>query len=327
MTEVAAAPPGVGVLERELEDHRAELTGYCYRMLGSPFEAEDAVQETLVRAWRALDGFEGRAALRSWLFGIATNVCVDMLKARRRRALPMELGPSSPGDAVPGGVLPEHLWVGPVHDDQVLPSYGDPAEVAIARDSIRLAFVVALQHLTAKQRAALILRDVLRWKAKEVALLLETSTESVESLLRRARAVLTAADTAPAAIVGDDAASALVDRYVEAFERYDVDALVSLLHGDVRVSMPPHRLWLHGVDAVRTFFGTVTDACRNTRFLPVAVNGSPGLALYKSTGPGGRHEAFGIKVIEQSAGKITGIHAFLDPRLFPLFGVPQTLTR
>ena len=147
MTEIAAAPAAVGVLERELEDHRAELTGYCYRMLGSPFEAEDAVQETLVRAWRALDRFEGRAALRSWLFGIATNVCFDMLKARRRRALPMELGPPSAGDALPGAALPEHLWVGPVHDDRVLPSTGDPAEVAVARESIRLAFVAALQHL------------------------------------------------------------------------------------------------------------------------------------------------------------------------------------
>ena len=327
MTELAAALPRVADLERELDEHRAALTGYCYRMLGSPFEAEDAVQETFVRAWRALDRFEGRAALRSWLFGIATNVCLDMLKARRRRALPMELGPSSPGDAAHGAPLPEHLWVGPVSDDRVLPTNGDPADVALARESIRLAFVAGLQYLTPKQRAALILRDVLRWKTKEVAALLDTSIESVESLLRRARAVLANANVPAPAAVDDAAARALVDRYVEAFERYDVDALVALLHEDVTLSMPPHLLWLHGIDAVRAFFATVADASRNSRFLRVDVNGSPGLAFYKPTGPNGRYEAFGIEVIEQSEGKIIGIHAFLEPRLFALFGAPQTLAR
>jgi RNA polymerase sigma-70 factor (ECF subfamily) len=327
VTEFAAAPAGVAVLERGLEDHRAELTGYCYRMLGSPFEAEDAVQETLVRAWRALDRFEGRAALRSWLFGIATNVCFDMLKARRRRAVPMELGPSSAGDALPGAALPEHLWVGPVHDDRVMPSNGDPAAVAVARESIRLAFVAALQHLTPKQRAALILRDVLRWKTKEVAVLFDVTIASVESLLRRARAVLADTETATTTTVDDAAARALVDRYVEAFERYDVDALVALVHEDVTLSMPPYPLWLRGIDAVRTFFGTIAGVNRNARLVPVAANGSPGVAVYKSTGPGGRHEAFGIEVIEQSEGKIIGIHAFLEPRLFALFDVPLTLTR
>jgi RNA polymerase sigma-70 factor (ECF subfamily) len=327
MTEVAAARAHVGVLERELEDHRAELTGYCYRMLGSPFEAEDAVQETLVRAWRALDRFEGRAALRSWLFGIATNVCIDMLNARRRRALPMELGPPSSGDVLPSGALPEHLWVGPVQDDRVLPSNADPSEVAVARETIRLAFVAALQHLTPKQRAALILRDVLRWKTKEVAPLLDASIASVESLLRRARAVLADAqtDTAARVTVDDAAARVLVDRYVEAFERFDVDALVALVHEDVTLSMPPYALWLRGVNAVRTFFRTVADANPRPRCLPIAANGSPGLAVYKPTGPGGRYEPFGIEVIEQSDGKIIGIHAFLDPRLFALFGVPPTL--
>jgi RNA polymerase sigma-70 factor, ECF subfamily len=327
VTELVAASAGVGAYGRELEDHRAELTGYCYRMLGSPFEAEDAAQETLVRAWRALDRFEGRAALRSWLFGIATNVCIDMRKARRRRALPMELGPSSAGDALPGAALPEHLWVGPIHDDRVLPSTGDPAEVAVAREGIRLAFVAALQHLSPKQRAAVILRDVLRWKTKEVALLLEVSVASVESLLRRGRALLADMEPAPVATVEDATARLLVDRYVEAFERYDVDALVALVHEDVTLSMPPHPLWLRGIDAVRTFFGTVADASRHVRCLPIAANGSPGVAVYKPTGPGGRHEAFSIEVIEQSAGKIIGIHAFLDSRLFALFGVPLTLTR
>jgi RNA polymerase sigma-70 factor (ECF subfamily) len=317
----------IAVLEQELEDHRVALTGYAYRMLGSPFEAEDAVQETLVRAWRALDRFEGRAALRSWLFGIATNVCIDMLKARQRRALPMEMGPPSPGDALPGGALPEHQWVAPVDDARVLALAADPAEAAVGRESIRLAFVAALQHLTPKQRAALILHDVLRWKASEVARLLDTSTSSVESLLRRARTVLADTDTGARGTVDGSATRALVDRYVEAFEQYDIDALVALLHEDVTLSMPPFPLWLRGVDEMRTWFGTLTDACRAGRFLPITANGSPGLAFYKPTGPGGRYEAAGIQVMEQSAGQILGIHTFFDPRLFALFGAPATLAR
>jgi RNA polymerase sigma-70 factor (ECF subfamily) len=322
-----ARPRDIAALERELEDHRVALTGYAYRMLGSAFEAEDAVQETLVRAWRAFDHFEGRAAVRSWLFGIATNVCIDMLKARQRRALPMQVGPPSPGDALPGTALPEHLWVGPVNDNRVLSLSADPAEAAVARESIRLAFVAALQHLTPKQRAALILRDVLRWKTSEVARLLGTSIASVESLLRRARVVLANTDTAARTIGNGAATHALVDRYVEAFERYDIDALVALLHEDVTLSMPPFPLWLRGVDEVRTWFGTLTDACRAGRFLPIAANGSPGLAFYKPTGPGGRLEAAGIQVMEQSDGQIVGIHTFLEPRLFTVFGVPETVAQ
>ena len=228
---------------------------------------------------------------------------------------------------MPGTALPEHLWVGPVDDNRVLPSTADPAEAAVARESIRLAFVAALQHLTAKQRAALILRDVLRWKTNEVARLLDTSIASVESLLRRARTVLADTDTAarrPSTVLRR---ATLVDRYVDAFERYDIDALVALLHEDVTVSMPPFPLWLRGVDEVRTWFGTLTDACRAGRFLPIAANGSPGLAFYKPTGPGGRHEAAGIQVMEQSEGQIVGIHTFFDPRLFALFGAPATLAR
>jgi RNA polymerase sigma-70 factor, ECF subfamily len=313
MTELAAVPTHRGSLERDLEDHRAKLTGYCYRMLGSPFEAEDAVQETLVRAWRALDRFEGRAALQSWLFGIATNVCFDMLKARGQRALTMDLGPSSPGDALPGATLPELLWVGPVRDERVLPSHGDPAEVLVARESIRLAFVAALQHLNPRQRAALILRDMLRWKAKEVALLLDTTTTSVESLLRRARAVLGEVDRARPAAVEGERARALVDRYADAFERHDVDTLVALLHEDVTLSMPPHPLWLQGVDAVRTWFDTLSGGCRHGRYLPVSANGSPGLAFYRPARPDGPYEAYGIQVMELSGARIIGIHVFLDP--------------
>ncbi len=289
MTEFAAASSGVDVLERELEEHRAELTGFCYRMLGSPFEAEDAVQETIVRGWRALDRFEGRAALRSWLFGIATNVCIDMLNARRRRALPMELGRRRQAMPCPARALPEHLWVGPVHDDRVVPSNGDPAEVAVARESIRLAFVAALQHLTPKQRAALIL-------ARRAAVEDERGGRAPrhqhrvggEPAAPRTRRAGQRQHGRPRRSVDDAAARGLSTGTSRRSSAYDVDALVALLHEDVTLSMPPYPLWLRGIDAVRTCFGTIADACRNARFLPVAANGSPGLAVYKPTGPSGR---------------------------------------
>src|SRR2546429_7781160 len=178
-------------LETQLEQHRSELTGYCYRMLGSPFEAEDAVQETLLRAWRGIGRFEGRSALRSWLYRIATNVCLDMLNGRARRARPMDLGPARAPEAANLNTLPEATWIQPIPDSLLSPE-GDPAEVAVARDTIRLAFVAALQHLPPRQRAVLILCEVLRWKAKEVAQLLDTSVASVNSALQRARATLQA---------------------------------------------------------------------------------------------------------------------------------------
>src|SRR5947208_6558382 len=176
-------------LDQRLEQHRGELTGYCYRMLGSPFEAEDAVQETLVRAWRSFDRFEGRAALRSWLYRIATNVCLDMLSGRERRARPMDLGPAREPVEANLNTLPEATWITPIPDGLVVPE-GDPAEVTVARETIRLAFVAALQHLPPRQRAVLILCEVLRWQASEAAELLDTSIASVNSALQRARATL-----------------------------------------------------------------------------------------------------------------------------------------
>src|SRR5437868_7081586 len=200
-------------------------------MLGSFFEAEDAVQETMVRAWRGLDGFEGRSAVRSWLYRIATNVCLDLLRGRQRRALPVDLGPSSTADSFHGTTLPEHSWVQPVPDARVLAGDGDPAELAVSKESVRLAFVTALQHLPPRQRAVLILREVLRWQATEVAELLETSVASVNSALQRARATLADKDldAAPTAVV-DAEQQALLARYVDAFERYDISSLVTLLH-------------------------------------------------------------------------------------------------
>jgi RNA polymerase sigma-70 factor (ECF subfamily) len=223
-----------------LEEYRRELTGYCYRMLGSGFEADDAVQETMLRAWRAADGFEGRSSVRSWLYRIATNTCLDMLRGRQRRALPMDLGPASPPvQALFGDWRPDEAWISPIADERVLPEHGDPADIAVARDTIRLAFVTALQHLPARQRATLILREVLQMPATEAAATLGTSVPAVNSALQRARATLAALpeDQRPVAVQAGQAD--LLAEYVDAFQRYDLDQLVTLLHQDAVMTMPP----------------------------------------------------------------------------------------
>jgi RNA polymerase sigma-70 factor, ECF subfamily len=315
-------------LEEQLEEHRVELTAYCYRMLGSPFEAEDAVQETLIRAWRGFDKFEGRAALRSWLYRIATNVCLDMLSGRERRALPMDLGPAREPDAALLNTLPEATWIQPTPDGLVVPE-GDPAEVAVARETIRLAFVAALQHLPPRQRAVLILREVLRWKATEVAELLETSVASVNSALQRARAILTASnlratDTAPSI---DEEDAELLARYVDAFERYDMDALTSLIHEDATQSMPPYDLWLRGRDDILRWMIGPGAGCRGSRVLPTTgANGAPAFGQYRPSFPGDGHAPWALQVLELSDGCITGLTFFLDTdTLFPLFGLPPRL--
>src|SRR5712691_7496457 len=224
---LTVAPDAVK-FEDQFEQHRAELRAYCYRMLGSPFEAEDAVQETFIRAWRGLENFEGRAALRSWLYRIATNVSLDMLNGRERRARPMDLGPAREPVESNLNTLPEVTWIEPMPDGLVVAA-GDPAEVAVSRETIRLAFVAALQHLPPRQRAVLILCEVLRWKAAEVAELLDTSVASVNSALQRARATLEASNVNIEAPLSVDAADAeLLARYVDAFERYDMDKLTAL---------------------------------------------------------------------------------------------------
>ncbi|MGB2954094.1 MAG: sigma-70 family RNA polymerase sigma factor [Gaiellaceae bacterium] len=308
-----------------LEQHRVELTGYCYRMLGSAFEAEDAVQETLVRAWRGFDRFEGRAALRSWLYRIATNVCLDMLSGRERRARPMDLGPAKTADAPIGAALPEATWIQPIPDSRALPTDGDPAELVVERETIRLAFVAALQHLPARQRAVLILRDVLRWKASEVAELLDTSVVSVNSALQRARSALSASDltsTDPFAPM-DESQRALLARYVDAFERYDMDSLTSLLHEDATQTMPPYELWLRGRDDILRWWFGPGAGCRGSRLVPTVANGLPAFGQYRPSGPGGSYEPWALQVIEVSGGEIIGFNAFLDTEvLFPLFGLP-----
>lgn len=315
-------------LELRLEEYRRELTAFAYRMLGSAFEAEDAVQETMLRAWGSIDGFEGRSSLRSWLYRITTNVCLDMLGGKERRARPMDLGPAKVAEASNlGDPLPEATWILPMPDDRVLPTGGDPAEVAEARETIRIAFIAALQHLPPKQRAVLVLRDVFRWKAAEVAELLDTSVASVNSALQRAHATLEAAeisDTEPLRPM-DDGQRSLLDRYVDAFERYDMDSLTSLLREDATWSMPPYELWLQTHDDIATWCLGPGIGCRGSRLIATEANGSPAFAQYKPSADAG-YEPWALQVLEVSGGHIAGISFFLDtPHLFPLFGLPDRL--
>jgi RNA polymerase sigma-70 factor, ECF subfamily len=310
-----------------LEDYRRELTGYCYRMLGSAFEADDAVQETMLRAWRSADGFEGRSSVRSWLYRIATNVCLDMLRGRQRRARPMELAPSSaPDPSQLGEQLPEHLWVSPIADDRILPPDADPAEIVEARDTIRLAFVTALQHLPSRQRAALILCEVLRWQATEVAELLGTTVPAVNSALQRARTTLASlpAEDRSRDVTADH--TDLLDRYVDAFQRYDMSALVTLLHEDAVQSMPPYAMWIQGAENItRWMVQPGPDACRGSRLIPLMANGSPAFAQYKPD-PAGGLAPWSVQVLEISGDRIAAMTMFLDTaRLFPRFGLPDHL--
>jgi RNA polymerase sigma-70 factor (ECF subfamily) len=332
MTDTALAIDPAELDLAALEPYRGELTGYCYRMLGSTFDADDAVQETLVRAWQALDRFEGRSALRSWVYRIATNVCLDTLRGRSRRALPMDLSSPVPASTTPEHVLPDSAWLEPIPATAVALSDADPAQHAVAQETIRLAFVAALQHLPPRQRAVLILREVLCWQASEVAELLETTVASVNSALQRARATLAARDlsvngaSASTAELGEEE-RALLARYVDAFERYDITSLVTLLHEDASISMPPMSMWLQGrTDLVAWYLGN-GKGCRGSVIVPapgLTANGFPALGQYRSDGNGG-HRAWSIQVVEMEGGKISHIHHFLDERLFERFGLPVTL--
>jgi len=313
-------------IEGQLEQYRPELTAYCYRMLGSAFEADDAVQDTMVRAWRASGSFEGRSSLRSWLYRIATNVCLDSLNGRNRRARPMDLGPASPADTTLAPPLPEVTWLGPIPDGRVVTSGSDPADVADTRASIRLAFVAALQHLPPRQRAVLILREVLRWKATEVAELLDTSVASVNSALQRARATLAENNVSESDTEApmDEAQQALLARYVDAFQRYDIESLTALIAEDAIQSMPPIAMWLSGREEIFSFWLTTGAACRGSKVIPtVSANGSPAFGQYKPSGPNGEHEPWALQVLEISDGRIVEMSFFLDvERVFPLFGLP-----
>jgi RNA polymerase sigma-70 factor, ECF subfamily len=322
-----ATAPGSGELENQLEQYRRELTAYCYRMLGSASESEDAVQETFLRAWRNYDRFEGRAALKTWLYRIATNVCLDMLDGSQRRARPMDLSEPRTASTPLGNALPEATWIQPIPDDRVVAQEGDPAELAVVRESVRLAFVAALQQLPPKQRAVLVLREVLRWKADEVAELLDTTVASVNSALQRARATLAAvpADDTETHRPMDEEQRMLLSRYVEAFESYDLDALTSLLREDATWSMPPYELWLRTHLDIRRWCLGPGIGCRGSRLVPTVANGVPAFGQYKPAGDGG-FEPWSLQVLEISGGGIAGISFFLDTeRIFPLFGLPARL--
>jgi RNA polymerase sigma-70 factor (ECF subfamily) len=325
-TPAALPAPMPEELEHRLETHRVELRGFCYRMLASPFEAEDAVQETFIRAWRGFDQFEGRASLRSWLYRIATNVCLDMRRSVERRARPIDLGPASEPIAANLNQLPETHWLEPIPDALVGAAHGDPADTAVARDSVRLAFVAALQHLPPRQRAVLILCEVLQWKATEVAELLETTVGSVNSALQRARATLEVGrpTASNATSTLDPADRELLARYVRAFEAYDIDALTALIHEDAVQSMPPYDMWLSGRDDIFAWWFGPGIGCRDSRVIATtSANGSPAFGQYKPSADGG-YEPWALQVLELRDGKIGELTFFLaTDTLFPLFGLPD----
>ncbi|MBV9803507.1 MAG: sigma-70 family RNA polymerase sigma factor [Solirubrobacterales bacterium] len=324
MTQTAAPPE----LEHRLEQHRSELTGYCYRMLGSPFEAEDAVQDTFLRAWRGFDRFEGRAAFRSWLYRIATNVCLDMLNSRARRARPMDFGPAATPDPANLNSLPEVTWIEPI-PMSLISTDEDPADVVANRDTIRLAFIAALQHLPARQRAVLILCEVLRWKASEVAELLDTSVASVNSALQRARATIDEHEIAETDAVApmDAEQREMLARYVDAFQRYDVDALTAVIREDASQSMPPYDMWLSGRDDLLTWFFGAGIGCAGSKLIPVEMaNGSVAFGQYKPSESGSGYDPWALQVVEFAGGRVVEFTFFLSTeRLFPLFGLPPRL--
>jgi len=308
----------------ELETHRTALTGHCYRMLGSAVDAEDAVQETMVRAWRKLDHFEGRAAVRTWLYRIATNVCLDALSDRSKRARPIEEGPTGTidDDLV---TRPRTHWLEPIPDARAIPADADPLEQTLLKQSIRLAFVAALQHLPSKQRAALLLTEVLGWSAAEVASCLETSVAAVNSALQRARATLASRNVTLASEPLSKEDEALLEQYLDAFHRYDVDALVALMRDDATLSMPPYTLWLQGHANISAWLSGRGAGCRGSRLLPVNASGSPAFGQYRPN-PNGGHLPWALVIVELAGGRIRAWNSFLDTEaLFPVFGLPLSL--
>jgi RNA polymerase sigma-70 factor, ECF subfamily len=324
MTVAVDAPPATW------EQHRVELTAYCYRMLGSSADAEDAVQDTMVRAWRSYDRFEGRSSVRSWLYKIATNVCLTMLDSRQRRATPMDFGAPGSADGPVPTPRPEISWLEPIPDARVLPTAADPAELAVSRESVRLAFVAALQHLPARQRAVLILREVLQWKASEVAELLGTTVASVNSALQRARATLAQHDLEHLEPGGELDADheALLTRYAAAFERYDMGALVSLLHEDAILNMPPFDLWLQGAEQIQKWMLGPGAPCRGSKLRPLTANGMPGFAQWRPNPDGDGYHAWAVQVLDIKDDRIIGYTSFLDVEtLFPMWNLPLRLDR
>jgi RNA polymerase sigma-70 factor, ECF subfamily len=311
---------------QHLETYRSAITGHCYRMLGSFFDAEDATQEAMIRAWKGLDRFDGRASLKNWLYRIATNVCLDEIHNKGRRVRPMEEGPAfSSTPSVEDLVQrPTNVWIEPISDARALPSDSDPSERAILKQSIRLAFVAALQKLTPKQRAALLLMDVLGFSAAEVAETLDISVASVNSALQRARAALSDKNLSASPDLSEPQME-MLNRYVTAFEQYDLDALTSLLRQDVTLSMPPYALWFQGREAIRNWMLGLGCGCRGSRLVPTAACGSPAFGQYR-VNPEGGHKAWALIVLDLSDDWIAAVNSFLDVEtLFPRFDLPLLL--
>ncbi|MCW3010815.1 MAG: polymerase, sigma-24 subunit, subfamily [Solirubrobacterales bacterium] len=313
-------------LELELESHRRSLTGFCYRMLGSGADAEDAVQETMVRAWRSVDRLGARAALKAWLHRIAANVCFDMLQGRQKRALPMDFSPASTADGALGAMHPESTWIQPIADTRVLPLEADPGAVAEERETLRLAFVAALQHLPPRQRAVLILREVLRWRATEVAELLDMTVAGVNSALQRARATLAALqlDEGAGTVSVAPGQEELLARYVDAFERYDMPALTALLQEEAAFSMPPFPLWVRGPEEIVAFMQGTGAKCEGSRLVSTAANGGPAAGIYNPVGDG-TYTPWAIVLLDVEDGRITGLHHFIGAEHFERFDLPPVL--
>lgn len=310
---------------------RRELHAHCYRMLGSPHDADDAVQEALVRAWRGLARFEGRSTLRTWLYTVATRVCLDMVEARGRRALPVDLGPSSGHAVLDQPPRTDIAWLGPYPDAGLPNGPAGPEARYEQREAVELAFVAACQHLSGNQRAALLLFDVLGFTAAEIAAMMDTSTTSVNSALARARRILakrlpgqTQQQTLRA--IGEAGTRALATGFAGALERGDAKALIALLTEDVTWSMPPLPHWYHGIEAVGDFAVQVPiTRCPSWRQRVVSANGQAAVAFYLGADPAQPHDAFSIAVLDLRDDRIAAITSFLDPGLFGLFGLPTTL--
>lgn len=307
----------------ELERHRPALTGHCYRMLGSITDADDAVQETMVRAWRSYGSFDARASLKTWLCRIATNVCLDALSDRRARVRPFEAGPV-------GSVHDELVahdrshWLEPIPDARAVAGDGEPSALLVQRQNIRLAFVAALQLLSPKQRAALLMTEVLGCSANEVSEALDMSVAAVNSALQRARSTLAARELGETGALSPEQ-TLLLERYVDAFHRYDVETLTSLLREDAAFCMPPYTLWLQGPAPVKAWLNGRGADCRGSRLVPTRANGSPAFGQYRRA-PEGGHEPFALVVLELRGAQIGSWTSFLDTeRLFPLFGLPARL--
>ena len=329
--------------ERLIEPHRKELHAHCYRMLGSVHDADDALQEAMVRAWKALDKFQGRSSMRSWLYRIATNTCLDLIGRRPKRVLPIDYAPASDPHEGPGQPLVESVWIEPYPDDVLGVEQGPASPEARyeRREAVELSFIAALQHLPAKQRAVLILREVLGFSAREVAEALDATEVSVNSALQRARAAIdeklperTQQETLRA--LGDEETQSLVARFVDAWERGDVDAVVSMLTEDALLTMPPMATWFDGRDAIRVFLeefafarawtgDEFVEGRRRVRLVPTTAGGQIALGAYRWIDDEGAYRPYNLQVLTFRGDRIAEIDGFVMPELVPRFGLPERL--